>query len=121
MMVEGRLHQAPVRLGGGQLLNIQRRLGITDAAVEFPQRGGVNPRLAAEIVMDQALGRGGAGGDLIHPRAAEPRIGEFGDGRVNVGAPGFFRHVGAPFHEPQNGRTGGFRPAPNAAPAPCKA
>ncbi|MOA01776.1 hypothetical protein D3C78_1211980 [compost metagenome] len=80
VVLEGELdHAAQCRLRV-QLVELERRFGGADVAVELLQHGQVELLLAGEVVVDHPLGDVGALGDGIHPRAAQAVLGELGDG-----------------------------------------
>ncbi|MNH17265.1 hypothetical protein D3C79_769320 [compost metagenome] len=93
VVVEGELGQALDGLLGRQRLQVQAVLGLADVAVQLDQALDVQLLLAAEVVVDHALGGGRALGDGIHPRARQALLDELVDGGLEDVLAGFFRVV----------------------------
>jgi hypothetical protein len=105
VVVEGGLHQAAHRFQRRQLVQAERAFGVAHAAVGLLQHGGVQPLLAAEVVVDHPLGGAGAGGDVVHPAAGVALLAELSGGGGEYVAPGLVGVAGA-------ARRGGFGDGP---------
>src|SRR5690606_33154983 len=70
------LRQRPDRLDGRQVGHVEVALGGADHRVRLLQDGYVELLLAAEVVVDHALGGARELGDLVHPRSRVAAPGE---------------------------------------------
>ncbi len=89
VVVERELGQPANGLLGRQRLQVQALLGLADVAVELDQAFDVQLLLAAEVVVDHALGGGRSLGNGIHPRAGQALLDELVDGDLEDVLAGF--------------------------------
>jgi hypothetical protein len=103
VVVERQLAQLPDRLGRVEVLDVQLALQGTDSGVRPLQDRDVELFLAAEVVVDHPLGGTGLRGDLVHPGAGVPLVGELVGGHgENLGA----GSIGVPHRRPRHGSLG---------------
>jgi hypothetical protein len=82
VVVERQLGYAAHRRGGVEAVDVDRALRLADRAVGALQNRDVELLLAAEVVVDHALGRAHALGHLVHPRPGIAVRGELAGGHL---------------------------------------